>query len=953
MAASAQAQDSNVAAPGNVPGETAAAEPEEFQEIVVTGSRIVRDGYTAPTPVTVAPVEDLVKSTPTNIPDALNKLPQFQLSSSPSRSTHNFANSASHGNILNLRGVGGNRTLILFDGIRVPPTTFRGDVDTNVIPNLLISRVDVVTAGASAAYGSDAVAGVVNFVLNRNFTGVAANAQYGTSERGDNENYRIGVAGGTPLFDGRGHLLLSAEAYDNKGMLRSDRPQSLEGYIYAGRTPGAGTPGSAANPFVIYRGVVQNQASNGGLIVNGPLAGNLFLPGGTIRPFVNGTPTGTPAYEVGGDGYRIPPDVTTVAPLETKQLFQRFSYDLTPDISFYAQGNFTRSDISYTSLANSFVPPTSALIQADNPYLNLTAAQRAQLAAAGTTAFNVAAYNPYAPKPFTEERTDFYMGTAGLEGTFGAGWKWDANYVYGRSEHSVDQRGLFNWRNAYAAIDAVRDPSGNIVCRATLDPDPDIRQRFAGCRPLNILGEGSALTTPEGYEYATGTSSYDAAITQNMVSAELQGDLFELPAGPVTTAFGAEFRSQKLKLTSNADPALLDTPAERTEYFRGVRGVPGSALFFWLTNVGVARGKVEVKEGFAEVTVPVLKDVSFARSLDLNAAGRITDYSTSGTVETWKVGATWRPVDDLLLRGTRSRDIRAPTLFDLFAGDQSAIGTLVDPVSGITANVPQVSGGNPGLEPEEADTFTVGGVVTPSFLPGFSLSIDYFRLKIDGAIGSLSPIQMVTNCQASGGTAPECALITRPSPNAFPTGIRVAPANIAFLKTSGIDFDATYRTEVGEGDLTLRLYASYLDEYKTQQSATAPVYDFAGFGSSANQPVARPKWRGTFNVNYEIGDFSFFISEQYIGKFTLGSQEPNQTYIDPKKSAVWYTDATVSYKLPPFGGADTELFVTVNHVFDRDPLLIPGTIPGLNLPTIISLYDTVGRAFTVGARVRF
>ncbi|MFV3126809.1 TonB-dependent receptor plug domain-containing protein [Niveispirillum sp. KHB5.9] len=925
---------------------------DALEEIVVTGSRITRDGYTAPTPVTVAPVADLVKSTPSNIPDALNKLPQFQLSSSPSRSTHNFANSASHGNILNLRGVGGNRTLILFDGARVPPTTFRGDVDTNVIPNMLIERVDVVTAGASAAYGSDAVAGVVNFVLNRKFNGAKVQAQYGTSEQGDNETYRVGAAFGTDLLDGKGHWLFSAEQFDSKGMLRSDRDVANQGYIYAGKNPGAGTPGSAANPYVIYSGVKQNQASDGGKILSGPLANYRFLPDGSIVPFVDGTATGTPAYYVGGDGYRIPSDVTTVSPLKTQQIFQRFDYDVAPELRFYAQGGFTRSDLSYSSLANSFVAPTSATIYLDNPYLNLTTAQRAQLTAAGATSISVASYSPYAPKPHTEERTDYYNATLGFEGDIGADWQWNAGYVYGKSKHSMDQSGLFNWRNTYAALDAVRDGSGNIVCRATLDADAAIRQRFADCKPLNMMGEGSMLKTPDGYKYATGTSSYDAAISQHLVQAAFQGVLFDLPAGPLMVAAGGEYRTQKLKLNSNADPALLDTAAERAEYFRGVRGVPSSALFYWLTNVGSADGDVNVKEGFAEVNIPVLSDVAFAKSLDINAAGRVTDYSTSGRVETWKLGATWKPVDDFLLRATRSRDIRAPTLFDLYAGDQSAIGTLVDPVSGVTANVPQISGGNAGLKPEEADTFSFGGVLSPSGLPGFSLSVDYFRLKINGAIGSLSPIQIVTNCQASGGSAPECALIDRPSATAFPNSIRVAPANIAFLQTSGIDFDATYRTEAGPGDLTFRLYASYLDEYKTQQSATAPVYDFSGYGSSANQPVARPKWRGTLNVSYDIGDFNIFVSEQYIGKWALGSQEPNQNYNGAKQSAVWYTDATVTYRTQALG-AETELFVTANNLFDRNPPLVPGTIPGLNLPTIISLYDTVGRAYTVGLRAKF
>ena len=946
--APAHAQQSQGGSQEAAPADAGA--PANVSDIVVTGSRIKRDGYDAPTPVTVATPEELVKSTPTNLPDALNKLPQFQNSSSPSRSTHNFANSASNGNILNLRGVGGNRTLILFDGLRVPPTTYRGEVDTNVIPNMLVERVDVVTAGASAAYGSDAVAGVVNFVLNRRFSGLSATLQAGVYQRGDNDNYRLGIAGGTDVFGGKGHVLLSAEYFSSGGMLRSQRESGRQNYVFAGRTPGAGAPGSAANPLVIYSNSRQTVMAEGGVVITGPFAGQRFLPDGTLTPFNPGTPTGTPAFSVGGDGFTIPANTTAVAPLETTQLFGRFDYEFSENLNAYVQGTFTRSDLTYLALANALAPPAPATIFSGNAFLQPSV--QSLLTANNTPSFDISEYFGEAggPNP-TKERTDFYMATVGFEGRFGGSWSWNAAYTHGRSEHHVDQHHLLNFQKAYAALDAVRDPAtGNIVCRPTLDPDPVVRQRFAGCVPFNPMG--FRAYSAAALNYITGTSSYDAAITQDSITASVQGDIIDLPAGPVSVAFGGEWRRQKLKLDSNADPALLDTPAERNEYFRGLRGVSPAALFYFVTNVGTANGSVKVKEGFAEIGVPVLKDTPFFQSLELNGAGRITDYSTSGTVKTWKLGATWKPVNDLLLRVTKSRDIRAPSLFDLFAGDQFGIGTLVDPVSGETNTVTQITGGNPNLKPEKADTFTFGGVVTPRFLPGFSMSVDYFKLKIDGAIGTLSIGQAIQNCLASGGTAPECALVMRPSPKAFPTGARIAPSNIAFLKTSGIDFDATYRTELGNGNLNLRLYASYLDSYKTQQSATAPVLEFAGRGSSANQPIGRPKWRGTFNVNYNIGGLGLFVSEQYIGKLKLGSQEPNQIFADPKVKPVWYTDATISYRLPSLGGT-TELFLTVNNLFDKDPPLIPGTLPGLNLPTIISLYDTVGRAFTFGARAKF
>jgi len=938
-------------------------ESAAVKDIVVTGSRIVRDGYTAPTPVTVATTDDLLKSTPSNIPDALNKLPQFQNSSSPSRSAHNFANTASHGNVLNLRGVGGLRTLILLDGQRVPATTYLGTVDVNIIPNLLVQRVDIVTGGASAAYGSDAVSGVVNFVLDRKFTGIKGVAQAGISERGDNANHRLALAAGFDFGGGRGHLLVSGESFKSDGMLRSARPLGNGGYSYAGTvtlaacqaahagaTAAQCAPGAATgyNPYGIFSNVKLTAASEYGKITSGPFTGSRFTETGALVPFDNGLATGTSGYSVGGDGYAIASDTQAVAPLETKQLFGRASYDFSDTISGYVQGTFTRSDLQYTSLANSLVPPTGAILYSGNPYL--PAAIQAGFTPT-VQSITLARYGANSPKPVTNERTDFWMATAGLEGKFGD-WRWSAAYNHGESKFTVAQKGVWDWRKFYAATDAVRDPSGNIVCNATLSSDATIRARYADCKPLNLLSSGTAYASQPGYAYATGTSMYEARTKQDSFAASIQGSLFELPAGPVDLAIGGEWRRQTLNLTTNADPALLDTAAERNDYFAGLRGVQPSALFYWLTNVGSARGKQTVKEVFGEIAIPLLKDTPFFQSLDLNAAGRYTDYSTSGSVKTWKLGATWKPINDILFRGALSRDIRAPNLFELFAGDQSAISLLADPVSGITSNVPQVSGGNPNLKPEKAKTLTFGTVLSPAFIPGLSVAVDYFRIKITGAIGTLSLAQIVANCQAGGASAPECGLVTRPSAAAFPTQIRVAPANIAFLETSGIDFDASYRTRLGDGDLNLRLYATYLDNFETQQSATAPVLDYAGITTATSTPEGRPKWRASLGVQYNIDGVGIAVTEQYLGKMTVGLPGQNNDGLARRIKPVFYTDLTLNYQIPAHGG-DFEFFATVNNLFDKQPPLIPGTIPGVNIATNFSVYDIVGRAFTAGARFKF
>lgn len=938
--------------------------------IVVTGTRIVRDGFTSPTPVTVATTEDLIKSTPTNLPDALNKLPQFQNSLSPGKSANNFSNFPIHGNVLNLRGLGTPtnnpkgplRTLILMDGIRVAPTTFIGTIDTNVVPNLLVQRVDVVTGGASAAWGSDAVAGVVNFVLDRKFTGIKGVAQAGISQRGNNGNQRLGVAWGADFAGDRGHILLSAEYYNNDGMRRRDRGTGRAGYAYVGSvvgctvptgSTGSCTPGGSLNPLTIASDVrILAAAENGKIFAAGNPFNNFRVNAdGTLQPFNNGTATGSAGIALGGDGYRIPDSNHTISPFKTYHGFGRVSYELSDSISWYAQGTFSRSDLSYDPLANSFVQgnPTLTIFKG-NPYI--PAALDATIPAGGSIGLN--AYYGSSQGSHVDERTDFWQGTTGLDAEFGAGWKASLSYTHGDSKHKMDQSGLWDWRKTLAAVDVV-SVAGVPTCRVLTQPA--FAAAFAGCKPINVFAGAPINSSPDGYAYATGTSSYRARFKHDSVVGTISGSPFELPAGPVDIVIGAEYRHQSLNLASNADPSLLDTATERNTYFAGVtdRGLLGSQLFYWLTNVGTAKGSMNVKEAFGEIAVPLLRDTPFFQELSLNGAARYTDYSTSGTVTTWKVGATWKPVADLLLRGTYSRDIRAPNLYELFRGDQSGIGIVLDPVTGLNQNTSTVSGGNPNLKPEVAKTLTIGAVATPSFLPGFSVSVDYYRIRLQGAIDSLSSQQILNNCDRFGASTPECLLISRPTPTSFPSLVRITEANISFLRTSGWDIDMSYRTGIGEdGSLGLRLYANYLSKFDTQLFAGQPTIRYAGRNVVGSNPVAYPRWRGTFSIDYSNGPFGITLSEQYIGKMThLNAASPTlSNFVDNKVGAVMYTDLTVRWTVPR-GDGNFEFFTTVNNLFDKNPPLIPATTPGVNLPTNISTYDVIGRAFTAGVRFKF
>ncbi|WP_025291283.1 TonB-dependent receptor plug domain-containing protein [Sphingomonas sanxanigenens] len=920
------------------------ADTSRIQDIIVTGSRVVRDGYNQPTPVTVAPTAELQKATPTNLADALNKLPQFANSVSPAANTQLQGNSGEHGNLLNLRGVGPTRALILLDGIRVPPTTFRGAVDVNTIPQLLIQRVDVVTGGASAVYGSDAVSGAVNFVLEKKFEGLKGVAQRGISTRGDLGNYRVGLAGGLGFAGGRGHVIASLERFSSEGIKRSARIYGDDAYAAVGSVVGStDAPGRAGNPFIFLPNLrfATNDFNNGIILTSTvpSLANSIFLPGGAVRPFQRGAPTGTPGTNVGGDGLYIPGSNQLIAPLTTTQGYGQLSYDLTETLTAHAQGSYSRSVTSYDTQAQSVL---GFRFFSGNAFLDPSVQARL----GPNDSFTVFRFiDEQGPIP-TNEATNAYLVNGGLEWQLG-GWNVTADYTHGNSVTKFAQTQIEIPKLA-AALDAVRAPNGSIVCRVTLT-NPGL---YPGCVPINVFGAGTPTT--DALQTVLGVSRYRASNTTDDFVVSARGDLVELPAGVVTVAIGAQYRRQKLNLTSNSDPSVAID-------FTGLRGIPANRMTrFNNTNVGSAFGKLNVKEAFAEAQVPIFKGQPFAEELSLNGAFRLTDYSTSGSVNTWKIGAVYKPVQDIMFRVTRSRDIRAPSLFELFAGIQTAPVNFNDPHTGTPGSIRQFSGGNPDLTPETGDTFAAGIVLSPSFFSGFNASIDYYDLKIDGAIATQGLNDVVNECETSGGTSPTCSLIDRPlpfsdrSPANYPTSVSLITQNISVLKTSGIDVALSYRMSVGSGEVTLRGSMNYLRRYISQTNSVAPVIDYAGHGVNSQTGYAFPKVRSTISINYANGGFTAFAQESIIGKVKIGNLEndPTTSYAVPAVKPVFYTDATLSYKFDTAGSP--ELFLTATNLFDRKPPLVAAAAaPGLLYPTLFTLYDVGGRTMTAGVRFRF
>lgn len=908
------------------------------EEIVVTGSRIARAGYSAPTPVTMLQTEALANKAPSSLSDALNQMPVFTGSISNSQDRNSNAGRVRTGNYLNLRSLGPQRVLVLQDGQRLPPTGNAGGTDANMIPQLLIERVDVVTGGASAAYGSDAVSGVVNFILDKKFTGLKLLAQGGVSSRSDNASNRFGVAAGKDFLDGRLHVIGSAERYHSDGI---ENKASRAGVMDNWAVIGSGT---AADPFVNVSNVRFSNASDGGLITSGPLNGKQFLPNGATGAFNPGVATGRAGLAYGGDGSVFPSARSTLsAAATTEQYLGRASYDLGSDVTAYVQASYNHAvnhDRPQPVTRNGATGSTT--IYADNAFLS--AADRAALGS--TASFTVGRFLSDFPFYQARQETKAVVVNAGLDGRLGDKFKWDLNYTYGRTR--LDSTALdLDMERYYAATDAVKNGAGQTVCRITVT-NPGVQD---GCIPLNIMGYGAPSSA--AMNYVMRPSTWQAINVMHDVQGSISGDLFSTWAGPVSVVVGAEYRHQTLDQISNSNPATRPT-------FAGIRGVPTNTNQFSFTNVSFASGSYTIKEAFGEAIVPLAKDSVIGKSLELNGAFRYTDYSTSGSVETWKLGSTYEPIDGIRARATVSRDIRAPTLYELFAGPTVRVQGYSDKLTGQSGQYSEVNQGNRNLTPEIGSTFTGGVVLQPAFLPGFAVSVDYYKIKIRDAIASqYGSVQVLDLCANSNYTSPVCNQVVRPlgatNPSAgnFPSQVNIFQTNVAAIRTEGLDIESSYRRPLLGGTFSTRLLATRLISYTLQGSATAARIEYAGnadFADVGNQPFPMPKWRGTWDVTYANGPVTVGVQARYIGAF---DRSKLFVYRDGHTGSVVYTDLNLSYDLKAAGG-NVQLFTTVNNLFDKGyPITAIGSNPGLAVSTFRSIYDVTGRYYTAGARVRF
>jgi outer membrane receptor protein involved in Fe transport len=921
-ASSAFAQTPQLSQPQGPTTETP-ADASEVDEVVVTGSRVVRDGAQAPTPVTVVSAEQLQQSQPGLIAESLNVLPAFRGSTRPT-SGGNSATGPNSGSFLNLRNLGPQRTLILVDGRRAAPSSRDGSVDINALPSQLVRRVDVVTGGASAAYGSDAVAGVVNFVLDTNFTGLKAEVQAGVSSEGDGDSQKFSLTGGTGFAQGRGHVVASGQFYNVEGidsLTSRDWGRRFYGFLSNPAVPGQ----------LIFRPDARSATTApGGLIISGPLAFRQFQPDGTLAPFNRGSaPSGL--VQVGGDGSQGSSNLS--ADIQTRSAFGHVDYALTPNLKVFGQLSLADTENHYVQVQQFNVGGFNGFtIFSGNAFLN--PAVQSVLTSTNTPAFGMGRVNFDFGDPTnaTAENT-LIDATAGFSWAGPAGWTVDGYYEHGRNRADIRTDNNINLEHLYAATDAVRDSSNNIVCRVTLT-NPGL---YPGCVPINLFGVGAP--SAQAIAYVEGTAAFRTVNTQDVAAVTARGDLFENWAGTIVAALGAEYRREEVEQTSDAIGQSINDAT-------GIRGFPAPYLNQpggWLvTNVFPVSGSYDLWEVFGEVAVPLARDLPFAKSLDFNGAVRYTDYSTSGGVTTWKAGLVWEPVDGIRVRATQSRDIRAPNVPELFAGITQATGSVIE--NGATVGIITAASGNASLTPEEADTFTAGVVFQPGAIPGLTASIDYYEIDIAGVISTLTP--QVTRDQCAAGATALCANITRSSTGAI-TRIVSPTLNLNAAKTSGVDFELGYRpqSDAFGGRLNLRAVASYLSENSIDIFGGRTIDRAGETGLTAN-----PDWAATASVEWARGPISLFVQERYIaeGIYDVTRVAPT-TIEDNSVDAVFYTDLTASYAL----NDRAKVTVTVNNLFNTEPPLAPNGNLAIFNPTNPQLYDEIGRYFTARVNYRF
>jgi outer membrane receptor protein involved in Fe transport len=954
------------------------------QRIEITGSRIRTLGAVSNSPISTVSAEELNTTQPVAVEEVIRSLPAML----PAVGA-NVNNGSGGGATIQLRGLGTNRTLVLINGRRFVPFNLAGVVDTNSIPISLLERVDLVTGGASAVYGADAVAGVVNFVLKKNFQGVEASASYGVSEEGDAKRYRTDLTLGAGFADGKGNVALSVGQARTDPLTQGDRAFSQFSINSVNGSAGGSATAvpsffAITAPTTLADGTPLPPARPDGAPATDPVNPLSWIGRGLSGSRQIDPVTG--ALTTSADLYNFNPPNYFVTPLDRTQMTAIAEYSISDSAQVYADLFYTRSKVEL-NLASTGTFGNAFDVPIGNPYLPEAMRQQICTALAGTnraiTNCNVGStelVNMIVNRRITEigpRINDFANETSqytvGVRGTLPVldNWGYDAYMSSGRA-FQVSTRA--NWGSLARTRQALNAVS-TTACQVTTN----------GCVPLNVWGAEGSIT-PAMLNFFNVDAIQQQTVTQKVMSAQLSGDLgsFQSPLAksPIGMAVGVELREVT---GSNAS----DGPSQIQGEVLGT-GAP-------LPN---RSGTLKLNEGFVELQVPLLADLPFARSVGLELGFRQTEFDSGQSTRnygSWKAGAEWEPVKGFRVRGMQQRATRAPNVNELYAPvttglsnrslDQCAgtavannpalrdlciatgvpaalIGSVSQPSAG---QINVRGGGNPNLGPEEADTTTLGFVWEPDFIPGFSISLDYYAIEVAKSVGSATAGQILDGCYTTAlnptlAFNALCGLIQRsPVDGTFngqtAPGVVLQSSNLGTDWTSGYDLEVRYRMPLSRlgldakwGRLDLALTANQTTKYEFQTIPGTPLLDCLGFYSTNCNPSY--KTRFTQRSTWTVGDWTVGYTWRYLGKIV---EQPGGTTFLPQFStidATNYVDASVDWNATK----NLSLKLSVANLFDKKPPEVGnsiGTTSQNSGNTFPSFYDVVGRAFTIGARLKF
>jgi outer membrane receptor protein involved in Fe transport len=918
---------------------------DQLEEITVTGSRIKKKDFSSNAPVATVGVEQIEMTGTVNTESLLNTLPQAV--PGLDRTSNNPGNGTA---TVNLRGLGSNRTLVLINGTRVVPTGSGGSVDINTIPNALIENIEVLTGGASAVYGSDAIAGVVNFILKDDFEGVNINAGFEQTFDGDAGIWSTDLTLGANTADGRGNVTLNFAYTDREELFQGDRDFSFfaqfddgEGNLYNGGS--SGIPGTS-----IFSGALEDFSPTS--------FGVTFDQNGNIREF--DTSSGP-----GNDFYNYAPVNYIQLPQTRYQTTALGHYDLSERVTVYGRGHFTSSFVPQQLAATPIFQSGTQVTLDGNPFLTPLSQQVLSDAfgdgvdTSGNGIDDTGTMFVRRRMLEVGERRDEGTFTSfsllgGIKGDISESWSFDGYYQVANVNGSSTQNGNVDRNRFLQAL--ILDPADPTQCA-----NPAAGGSTVACAPMNIFGEGNISPEAAAFVRTAVASAFDYG--QDIIGLNFTGDLFglELPGGEIGVAVGYEHRQERFD--------FRPSQALASGNIAGFNGAPPVS------------GGFTVSSYYAEAYLPILSGVTGFDQLDLELAFRSEDYNTSGSIESYKVGASWAPVESFRFRGGFNRAVRAPSIGELFSPQGENFPSATDPCSalgaptaateaiciatGVPANVVgtpainlaagqvrAVTGGNPNLLPEEADTYTVGFVFQPDFIEGLNLSIDYFDILIDGYITEFGggASQVLTNCYtnanpADGGVgSPWCSVVNRRSDGTI-DNISLSSANVAEQTLKGFDILATYDFDLFDGDMRINYVATVTQESNFTAYEGAETDDCSGaFGQTiCGEPLPEYKHRAT--ATWSNDNLTGMLSWRYVGE--VDDDDPSFLNYAEKIDGFNYFDLSGTYRFTD----NYSLTVGIDNVADETPPLLGDNQEQAN--TYPATYDVFGRTYFVRMSAEF